>query len=145
MAQFLHGLLSASMRGSVVIVAVLFLRLVLRKTPKKFLCLMWLLVGLALLMPFEIRSDLSLQPEWETVTTVQWVEDVPVSTDTLPLPTIEDTQKETHRCHQRLCLLSQAKVKWRKAKKQTGQVRSFSSGWVLPDCSCCIRSGLMGN
>ncbi len=66
MAQFLHGLLSASMRGSVVIVAVLFLRLVLRKTPKKFLCLMWLLVGLALLMPFEIRRDLSLQPEWET-------------------------------------------------------------------------------
>lgn len=90
MAQFLHGLLTASIRGSVVIVAVLFLRLVLRKTPKKFLCIMWLLVGLALLMPFEIRSDLSLQPEWETVTTVQWVEDVPVSTDTLLLPTDND-------------------------------------------------------
>lgn len=90
MAQFLHNLLTASMRGSVVIVAVLFLRLVLRKIPKKFLCFLWLLVGLALLMPFEIRSDLSLQPEWETVTTVQWVEDVPVSTDTLPLPTDND-------------------------------------------------------
>lgn len=90
MAQFLHGLLTASIRGSVVIVAVLFLRFVLRKTPKKFLCIMWLLVGLALLMPFEIRSDLSLQPEWETVTTVQWVEDVPVSTDTLLLPTDND-------------------------------------------------------
>lgn len=93
MAQFLHGLLTASMRGSVVIAAVIFLRLVLRKTPKKFLCYLWLLVGLALLIPFEIRSELSLQPEWETVTPVQWVEDISVPTDTPPLSTIEDAQK----------------------------------------------------
>lgn len=95
MAQFLHNLLTASMRGSVVIVAVLFLRLALRKTPKKFICFLWLLVGLALLMPFEIRSDLSLQPEWEAVTTVQWVDDISKPTDTPPLPTIEDVQKES--------------------------------------------------
>ena len=42
----------------IVIVAVLLLRLVLKKTPKKFLCLLWLLAGIRLLMPFEIRSDL---------------------------------------------------------------------------------------
>lgn len=60
MAQFLHGLLIADLRGSMVIAAVMILRLVLQKTPKKFICLLWLLAGLALLMPFTIRSDLSL-------------------------------------------------------------------------------------
>ena len=64
MAQFLNDLLTASIHGSVVILAVILLRLVLRKTPKKYICLLWLLAGIRLLMPIEIRSDLSLQPEF---------------------------------------------------------------------------------
>lgn len=95
MAQFLHGLLMADLRGSVVIAAVLLLRLALRKTPKKFLCLLWLLVGLALLMPFTIRSDLSLQPEWETVTTVQWEPESSMPADMQPLPTVANVHKES--------------------------------------------------
>lgn len=62
MERFLHGLLTAGFQGSVVILAVLLLRLVLRKTPKKYICLLWLLAGLRLLLPIQIRSDLSLQP-----------------------------------------------------------------------------------
>ena len=42
MAQFLNNLLTASIHGSVVILAVILLRLVLRKTPKKYICLLWL-------------------------------------------------------------------------------------------------------
>ena len=64
MAQFFNNLLNASFHGSIVIVAVILLRLVLRKTPKKYICLLWLLAGIRLLMPIEIRSDLSLQPEF---------------------------------------------------------------------------------
>ena len=64
MAQFISNLLTASIHGSVVILAVILLRLVLRKTPKKYICLLWLLAGIRLLMPIEIRSDLSLQPEF---------------------------------------------------------------------------------
>lgn len=64
MAQFLNNLLTASIHGSVVILAVSLLRLVLRKTPKKYICLLWLLAGIRLLMPIEIRSDLSLQPDF---------------------------------------------------------------------------------
>ena len=64
MAQFLNNLLTASIHGSIVILAVILLRLVLRKTPKKYICLLWLLAGIRLLMPIEIRSDLSLQPEF---------------------------------------------------------------------------------
>ena len=67
MAELFQNVLTASFHGSIVIVAVLLLRLVLKKTPKKFLCLLWLLAGIRLLMPFEIRSDLSLQPEVEDI------------------------------------------------------------------------------
>ena len=64
MAQFMSNLVTAGIHGSVVILAVILLRLVLRKTPKKYICLLWLLAGIRLLMPIEIRSDLSLQPEF---------------------------------------------------------------------------------
>ena len=57
MAQFLNNLLTASIHGSIVILAVILLRLILRKTPKKYICLLWLLAGIRLLMPIEIRSD----------------------------------------------------------------------------------------
>ena len=64
MAQFMSNLVTASIHGSVVILAVILLRLILRKTPKKYICLLWLLTGIRLLMPIEIRSDLSLQPDF---------------------------------------------------------------------------------
>ena len=63
MQQLFQNILTASFHGSVVILAVIVLRLVLKKTPKKFLCFLWLLAGIRLLMPFEIQSTLSLQSE----------------------------------------------------------------------------------
>lgn len=63
MERFLQNLLTASIHGSILIFAVLLLRLVLLKTPKKYICFLWLLAGIRLLLPIEIRSDLSLQPE----------------------------------------------------------------------------------
>ena len=62
MTQFLENLLTASFHGSIVILAVILLRLVLRKTPKKYICMLWLLSGIRLLLPIEIRTELSLQP-----------------------------------------------------------------------------------
>ena len=78
MAQFIENLLTASIHGSIVILAVILLRLILRKTPKKYICLLWLLAGIRLLMPIEIRSDLSLQPEfalpnWNLPAILPWV------------------------------------------------------------------------
>ena len=64
MERFLQNLLTASIHGSILIFAVLLLRLVLLKTPKKYICFLWLLAGIRLLLPIEIRSDLSLQPEF---------------------------------------------------------------------------------
>ena len=67
MADLFQNVLTASFHGSIVIGVVVLLRLVLKKTPKKFLCFLWLLAGIRLLMPFEIRSDLSLQPQVEEI------------------------------------------------------------------------------
>ena len=64
MSPFLENLLTACIHGSIVILAVMLLRLLLRKTPKKYICLLWLLCGIRLLMPIKIRSELSLQPEF---------------------------------------------------------------------------------
>lgn len=64
MERFLENLFTASIHGSILILAVLLLRLVLLKTPKKYICYLWLLAGIRLLLPIEIRSDLSLQPEF---------------------------------------------------------------------------------
>lgn len=64
-------ILSVSVYGSVIIAAVMILRLVLRRAPKKIICLLWLLAAVRLLMPFEIESKLSLQPELSAADYIQ--------------------------------------------------------------------------
>lgn len=54
--------LQASISGSVILLAVLPLRWLLKKAPRRTLCLLWLLVALRLLLPFRIESPVSLQP-----------------------------------------------------------------------------------
>ena len=54
--------LTTSFHGSVVILAVLLLRLLLYKAPRKFICLLWMLAGIRLLLPIPIESAYSLQP-----------------------------------------------------------------------------------
>ncbi len=85
MSTFLEHILSTSFHGSVVILAVLALRLFLPRMSKKFVCYLWLLAGLRLLMPFEIQSGLSLQPDltpllleygW-TLSLPQWTAELP--------------------------------------------------------------------
>lgn len=81
MERFLQNLLTASIHGSILIFAVLLLRLVLLKTPKKYICYLWLLAGIRLLLPIEIRSDLSLQPEFTlsfaTISSLKWAAVLP--------------------------------------------------------------------
>lgn len=71
MNTLFQNILTASFHGSIVILAVMLLRLVLKKTPRKYICPLWLLAGLRLLMPFQIQSDLSLQPSADPVAQVQ--------------------------------------------------------------------------
>lgn len=61
--QILQTILTTSFHGSIVILAVLLLRLVLKKAPKKFICLLWMLAGIRLLLPIPLESAYSLQPQ----------------------------------------------------------------------------------
>ena len=63
MGAVFERLLQVSLSGSIIVLAVLLLRLLLRKAPRRAVCLLWMLAVLRLLVPFEIQSDWSLQPE----------------------------------------------------------------------------------
>ena len=65
MTELFEAILKASFQGSIVILAVVALRFLLKKAPKSLFCLLWLLAGLRLVMLFEIQSPLSLQPRLE--------------------------------------------------------------------------------
>ena len=63
MTELFEAILKASFQGSIVILAVVALRFLLKKAPKTVICLLWLLAGLRLVMLFEIQSPFSLQPQ----------------------------------------------------------------------------------
>lgn len=63
MVALLKSLLTMSLSGSIVILLVLALRLALKKAPARLVCLLWLLAGLRLMLPFHIQADFSLQPD----------------------------------------------------------------------------------
>ena len=79
MNTLFENILQSSFQGSIVILAVLALRFLLRKAPKKFTCMLWLLAGIRLLMPFEIQSSMSLQPPLEPVAEIRQEVAVPVA------------------------------------------------------------------
>lgn len=59
--------INLSISASWLILAVLLLRLALRKAPRWICCLLWMLVGLRLLCPFTLQSPLCLIPSAETI------------------------------------------------------------------------------
>ena len=63
MTPLIQNLLTAGFHGSVIIAAVLLLRLILKKAPKRVVCVLWMLAFIRLLMPFQLESNFSLQPE----------------------------------------------------------------------------------
>ena len=65
MTEVFYAIGRAGFQGSIVILAVLILRLLLKKAPRGLFCLLWLLAGLRLALPFEIQSPFSLQPRLE--------------------------------------------------------------------------------
>ena len=68
MDKIFESILEASRSGTVIIAVILALRLILTKTPKRFICLLWMLAIMRLLLPFSIESPLSLQPDLDQVT-----------------------------------------------------------------------------
>ncbi|MBS7359691.1 MAG: hypothetical protein KIG53_03690, partial [Oscillospiraceae bacterium] len=63
MVIFFNELLSMAFESSILIIAILAVRLIFRKMPKQFKKLLWGLVGIKLLIPFSVESTLSLIPK----------------------------------------------------------------------------------
>lgn len=62
MKELFLNYLQAGLAGSIIIIVVFLLRLLLRKAPRKIICLLWLIAAVRLLLPFQIESSFSLQP-----------------------------------------------------------------------------------
>ena len=62
MSAAVRFLILGSLRGGILILAVLLLRVLLRKLPKRYVCLLWTAVWLRLAMPFAMRSRFGLLP-----------------------------------------------------------------------------------
>ena len=65
MDAVLERILQISLSGSIIVLVVLALRWLLRRAPKRVVCLLWMIAVLRLLVPFEIESSWSLQPAVE--------------------------------------------------------------------------------
>ncbi len=72
-------LINLSIYASVLVAAVLLLRLVSRRSPKWVICLIWALVGIRLVVPFSIQSSFSLLPQSEPVSSTALFKTVSMS------------------------------------------------------------------
>lgn len=89
------------------------MRLVLRKTPKKFICILWMVAGLRLLLPVPLQSRFSLQP-----------------------PTIRLPQSETLQtylvplwCIVAVSLLCASLISYAHLRRQVKDARKIRGGW----------------
>lgn len=69
MTEFFLSIVNMSISASWLLLAVLLLRLLLKKAPKWINVLLWGIAGLRLVMPFSFESIFSLIPSAETITT----------------------------------------------------------------------------
>ena len=67
MEQVFLAILNMSIMASWLALAVIILRFFLKKVPKSFVVVMWALVGIRLVCPFFVESELSLLPRFGTI------------------------------------------------------------------------------
>ena len=74
MSSFFLEIVNMSISASWIVLAVLFLRFLLKKAPKWITVLLWGIVAVRLICPFSIESAMSLMPSSETINTDIMVE-----------------------------------------------------------------------
>jgi len=67
MTELFIKLVNMSLGASILIAAVLLLRVLLRRAPRWTVCLMWAIVAVRLILPFSLESAFSLIPEREPI------------------------------------------------------------------------------
>ncbi|MBQ2687127.1 MAG: M56 family metallopeptidase [Clostridia bacterium] len=89
MTDFLLKLLNMSLVSSLLILALLILRPLMKKAPRAIMCALWGLVGLRLICPFSFESSLSLVPTSEPISK----EAVTTAVEPEALSEVLDTQR----------------------------------------------------
>lgn len=89
-------LVSLSLLANWLIVAVIFLRTLLRKAPRRIVCMLWAIVALRLVFPFSVESPVSMVPQTtsviqETVNT-NLIHPEPVPSNTVQNPIWEEQE-----------------------------------------------------
>lgn len=70
MGDIFVDFLNISITASYIILAVLLIRLIFPKIPRKFVCILWMIAGIRLVLPISIESIFSLVPSTETFESV---------------------------------------------------------------------------
>ena len=86
MTSLFIRLFNMSLTASLAAVAVILVRLVFKKMPKKINVFLWALVGLRLIMPFSIQSQFSLVPDTEPLRQEHFAVSASPSSETALLP-----------------------------------------------------------
>ena len=87
MAAVFIKLVNMSIVASWLVLAVVLLRLVLRRAPRAAVLILWALVGLRLILPFSLESAFSLVPNTQTIPTdIVGSVDLPTNNDILTIP-----------------------------------------------------------
>lgn len=87
MRDLFAGFLSVSISGSLLILLTILIRVIFKKAPKAFICGLWLIVILRLLIPFQLETSWTLRPELPVVTgqdTQLFIDAEPVIEDKIP-------------------------------------------------------------
>lgn len=95
MFTFFETLLNMSLTASVVILAVLLVRLFMKKAPRKFCYLLWLVVAFRLVVPFSFETSLSIFNVGGEMPTVEIPQTGTVETIPEDLPAEEPSVPET--------------------------------------------------
>lgn len=69
MNELFIRILNVGITGGWIVLGILLLRPLLKRSPRWVLCLLWALVALRLLLPFELYSYISLQPSGQVIPT----------------------------------------------------------------------------
>ena len=80
MSEFFLNIVNMSISASWIVLAVLLLRLLLKKAPKWITVLLWGIVAVRLICPFTIESVMSLIPSAETISPQVLIENPEINT-----------------------------------------------------------------
>ena len=101
MEKLFIGILNMSIASCILILFVILIRLIFRRAPKAFLCILWAFVGLRLICPFTLQSAVCLIPDSQSfIEDFFWQENNTLSQTEISDDKPELSQDRTHKTNE---------------------------------------------